>query len=131
MSRTNQPPAVLTADTRIPFPHTQTRLACRKDPGLFVHDYGQTTSPDDIARIQQASAACRRCPIAEGCLKWALANPKMTTSGIWAATTARQRTALRRRLRERLGDNWVDRVVQADQARTPRRQPQPLRGRAA
>ncbi|MGW7673916.1 WhiB family transcriptional regulator [Streptomyces sp. NPDC054775] len=73
--------------------------------------------PDDLARIERARRACSGCPIADGCLKWALANPHLTPSSIWAATTARQRTTLRHRLQIRLGADWVGVVAQTDRAR--------------
>ncbi|MET8787978.1 WhiB family transcriptional regulator [Streptomyces sp. NPDC004589] len=113
MSRSTR---ALEADPRIPFPHTDTALACRTHPHLFVHEHGQT-SPDDLAHIERARKACSGCPIADGCLKWALANPHLTPSGIWAATTARQRTTLRHRLQIRLGADWVGVVAHTDHAR--------------
>ncbi|MFJ9729269.1 WhiB family transcriptional regulator [Streptomyces sp. NPDC101209] len=111
------------ADPRIPFPQAETTLACRTNPGLF--HYEGSTSPEDRARIERARTACRGCPIAEGCLKWALANPSLTRTGIWAATTTRQRTRLRRSLHLRLGSDWVGVVARADRARALRAQPRP------
>ncbi|MFC9916224.1 WhiB family transcriptional regulator [Streptomyces sp. NPDC127197] len=122
MSRTTYTPA-LQADPRIPFPHTEVPLACRTNPHLFIHEYGQT-GPGDADRIERAKTACGGCPIAAGCLKWALANPELTPSGIWAATTARQRTTLRRRLQIRLGLDWVGVVAAADR-RARRSEPRP------
>ncbi|WP_460074093.1 WhiB family transcriptional regulator [Streptomyces sp. YKOK-I1] len=121
MSRTTNPTAPQ-ADPRIPFPHTEELLACREHPAWFVHEYGQTTD-GDADRIERAKAACGGCPIAAGCLKWALANPDLTPSGIWAATTARQRTTLRRRLQIRLGLDWVGAVAQADRQCARRSRP--------
>ncbi|MFI1293345.1 WhiB family transcriptional regulator [Streptomyces sp. NPDC020792] len=118
MSRTTSAPAVM-ADPRISFPRTEAPLACQTNPAWFIHEYGQT-GPDDADRIERAKTACGGCPIADGCLKWALANPQLTPSGIWAATTARQRTALRRRLQIRLGLDWVGVVAQADRAQNAR-----------
>jgi hypothetical protein len=102
------------ADPRIPFPHTNSTLACRTDPALFVHEHGQN-SKDDRDRIERARTACRGCPIAAGCLKWALANPKLTPTGIWAATTSWDRAGLRRRLRLRHGLDWVGVVARANE----------------
>ncbi|TVL88461.1 WhiB family transcriptional regulator [Streptomyces sp. SAJ15] len=113
------------ADPRIPFPHADTALACRAHPGRFVYEHGDT-SADTTGRIDQARAACRSCPIVNGCLKWALANPELTVTGIWAATTPRQRTTLRRRLQDRLGPDWVGVVAQQERARAQRRQEQRL-----
>jgi hypothetical protein len=95
------------ADPRIPFPHTNTTLACRTNPALFVHEHGQTSSKEDRDRIERARTACRGCPIAADCLKWALANPSLTPTGVWAATISRERTGLRRRLQQRHGLDWV------------------------
>ncbi|MGW2975559.1 WhiB family transcriptional regulator, partial [Streptomyces mirabilis] len=94
MSRTAKVPALIEADPRILFPHTDAPLACRTNPDWFAHEHGQS-SKDDLARIERAKTACSGCPIAAGCLKWALANRELTSTGIWAATTARQRTGLR------------------------------------
>lgn len=108
------------ADPRIPFPHTNTPLACRTDPDLFAHEYGQSSSTEDRARTERARRTCRGCPIAAGCLKWALANPSLTPTGIWAATNSRERTVLRRRLQARHGLDWVGVVAEADRTRALR-----------
>ena len=110
----------LEADPRIPFPHTNSTLACRTNPLLFVHELGQS-SKEDRDRIERARTACRGCPIAAGCLKWALANPKLTPTGIWAATTSWDRAGLRRRLQLRHGLDWVGVVARADRERARRR----------
>ncbi|MGW7130026.1 WhiB family transcriptional regulator [Streptomyces bobili] len=132
MSRTGRPnqPNTPTADPRIPFPFTETPTACQLNPDRFSHEQTSTrTAEQDIA---QAKAACSRCPIAKDCLKWALAHPDLTQIGVWAATTTRQRTELRRRLVARLGPDWVGVVAQREQAarqekaarrRTPPRPP--------
>ncbi|MEU1458089.1 WhiB family transcriptional regulator [Streptomyces avermitilis] len=65
-----------------PLPHTDTR-PCRTSPTLIAHDYGDT-SADTADRAARAKTACRACPIATGSLKWALANPPLTPTGIWA-----------------------------------------------
>ncbi|MEU1600451.1 WhiB family transcriptional regulator [Streptomyces sp. NPDC005708] len=122
MSRTAQAP-ITQADPRIPFPSTTEALVCRTNENLFVHEHGQN-SPEDIRRVQRAKAACRGCPVAEGCLKWSLANPELTPTGIWAATTAKERKTLRNRLRERLGTDWVGVVAKVDRASSRRRQAQ-------
>ncbi|MFI1786460.1 hypothetical protein [Streptomyces rubiginosohelvolus] len=54
------------------------------------------------------------------CLKWALANPGLAQTGVWAATTKRERKRLRKRLVARLGDDWPG--VVADQDRRRREQ---------
>jgi WhiB family redox-sensing transcriptional regulator len=138
MSRAGRPntePATAVLDERIPFPRTDAPLPCRTNPRWFSHDRilpAADQAQEDIARARQA---CRSCPVAEGCLKWALAHPDSTTVGVWAATTATERGALRRRLRERLGEAWVEVVAHRDQvARQRRRQerwnPPPIRQQA-
>lgn len=107
------------ADPRIPDPHTQTGLACQTNPDLFTYDLAPTDT-DDRRRVARARRVCGGCPIAAECLKWALANPSLTQSGIWAATTPGQRTNLRRRLRARLGTDWIGVVAAADRARALR-----------
>lgn len=42
-------------------------------------------------RIEQAREVCRRCPVIRECLAWALTH---TEHGVWAATTASERTEL-------------------------------------
>jgi len=95
------------ADARIPFPYSPTPTACRTQPQTFAYDRGTGSDPEVRARIAQAKFACRRCPIATACLQWALAHPELTPEGIWAATTATERTGLRNRLVARLGKDWV------------------------
>ncbi|MFE4061641.1 hypothetical protein ACFXP3_36040, partial [Streptomyces sp. NPDC059096] len=60
-------------------------------------------------------------PIVNGCLKWALANPDLATSGVWAATTAPERNELRGQLVERLGDDWVGALAEQECCRRERR----------
>lgn len=104
------------ADPRVPFPDTARRLACRENPARFSHEK-TAGAEDDIAL---AKADCRRCPIADGCLKWALANPHLTHVGVWAATTPGQRTNLRNRLKTRLGEDWVGAMVDRERLRPSR-----------
>lgn len=46
--------------------------------------------------IEQARQICRRCPVIRECLAWALTHPE---HGVWAATTAEERTELINRYR--------------------------------
>ncbi|GAB2606878.1 hypothetical protein GCM10027168_44660 [Streptomyces capparidis] len=81
-----------------------------------------TTEKARAREIARAKRACAACPVVADCLKWALANPDLTRVGVWAATTPRDRAALRRRLVDRLGEDWVGVVSARDQAarqRTP------------
>ncbi|MFI8186206.1 WhiB family transcriptional regulator [Actinacidiphila glaucinigra] len=119
MSRTGTPrPLAHEADPRIPFPYSATPTACRAEPGLFAYEHGDSTSADITARVDTATAACAACPLASDCLKWALANPDLTQTGIWAATTPRQRCTLRQRLVARLGPDWVGVVADHDSRRS-------------
>ncbi|MFE0633499.1 WhiB family transcriptional regulator [Streptomyces sp. NPDC058864] len=88
-----------------------------QNPELFAYEHGDSNSDDITARVDQATAACVPCPLASDCLKWALANPDLTQTGIWAATTPRQRCTLRQRLVARLGPDWVAIVAGCDRRR--------------
>jgi Transcription factor WhiB len=72
-----------------PDPAWAARGACRShpDPDLWFAD-GHSK-----ARQRQAIAICRTCPARAACLAYALAVPGL--DGIWAGTTANQRTGLR------------------------------------
>jgi hypothetical protein len=105
------------ADPRVPFPDTARKLACRENPERFSHEKTAGAEKD----IALAKADCQRCPIVEGCLKWALANPHHTHVGVWAATTPRHRTTLRQRLKKRLGEDWVGAMVAKDRERAAHR----------
>lgn len=114
-------------DARISFPRTDTPLACQAHPDWFAHE--QSSLPAAQQDIARAKHACAGCPIAVGCLKWALANPGPSRIGVWAATTPRERSILRRRLQMRLGSDWVGVVAQADRtrrARPPAPEPSPM-----
>ncbi|WP_331747519.1 WhiB family transcriptional regulator (plasmid) [Streptomyces sp. NBC_00853] len=118
-----QPPTFIEADDRIPFPETDDQvLRCRTRPDLFsIEDI--STDEDPRARekaLVKVKHACSGCPIVKGCLKWALANPGLTETGVWAATTKRDRTQLRKQLVARLGENWVGVVAEQDRRRRER-----------
>ncbi|MEV3851758.1 WhiB family transcriptional regulator [Streptomyces microflavus] len=110
------------ADPRIPFPVSDQPLACRTNPAQFaIEDVSTTDDPRAREKATaQAKQACSTCPIVTECLKWALAHPDLTPTGVWAATTKRDRTRLRKQLTARLGNDWA-RVV-ADQDRRRREQ---------
>ncbi|MFE7776330.1 WhiB family transcriptional regulator [Streptomyces sp. NPDC057445] len=103
--------SVRLADPRIPFPHTDNPPACSTDPERFVHGHGEN-GPKVQEQLDAARALCSTCPVVQDCLRWALANPSLTPTGIWAATTARQRNVLRARLSGRLGEDWVATVAE-------------------
>lgn len=107
------------ADPRIPFPVSDQPLACRTSPAVFAIE-DVSTADDPRARERataQAKKACSTCPVVTACLKWALANPELTPGGVWAATTRRDRTRLRKQLVARLGDDWVGAVTEQDRRR--------------
>ncbi|MEW1761532.1 WhiB family transcriptional regulator [Streptomyces cyaneofuscatus] len=107
------------ADTRFTFPDSDRPLACRTDPALFaIEDVSTTDDPRAREKATaQAKKACAGCPVAAECLKWALANPDMTPTGVWAATTKRDRTRLGKQLVARLGDDWPGVVAEQDRRR--------------
>ncbi|CAM5265622.1 Transcriptional regulator WhiB OS=Streptomyces fumanus OX=67302 GN=whiB PE=3 SV=1 [Streptomyces fumanus] len=77
------------------------RAACRdEDPDLFFPD--GTTGPY-LLQIEQAKNVCRRCPVAETCLRTAL--DAGTTDGIFGGLTHPERGALRRRATRRREPN--------------------------
>ncbi|MFJ4966735.1 WhiB family transcriptional regulator [Streptomyces sp. NPDC088729] len=118
------PPAIVLADDRIPFPETDQVLRCRTSPALFQLEDIRNTDKDPRARekaLAQAKHACSGCPIVKDCLKWALANPGLTKTGVWAATTKRDRNRLRKQLVTRLGDNWISVVADQDRHRREQR----------
>ncbi|MYY80843.1 MULTISPECIES: WhiB family transcriptional regulator [unclassified Streptomyces] len=120
-----QPPMFIAADHRIPFPHTNQPLRCRTEPNLFALEDIHNTGKDPRARekaLVKAKHACSGCPIVNGCLKWALANPDLTRTGVWAATTARDRKQLRKQLVTRLGDDWIGVVAEQDRRHRERQQ---------
>jgi WhiB family transcriptional regulator, redox-sensing transcriptional regulator len=76
------------------------RALCRdEDPELFF-PIG-TTGPA-VVQIEQAKAVCRRCPVTQSCLEWALSSGQ--DSGVWGGLSEDERRALKRRTaRTRVG----------------------------
>jgi WhiB family redox-sensing transcriptional regulator len=107
------------ADERIPFPRTDRPTPCQDDPALFAFEEA-TDRTQRTKTIARAKLACSGCPIVQGCLKWALANPSLTRTGVWAATTPGKRGALRQGLVQRFGDDWVGVVATHDRRREQR-----------
>lgn len=71
--------------------------ACRaEDPDLFF-PVGSTGPA--LLQTQQAKAVCRRCPVRERCLEWALDSGQPI--GVWGGTDENERRALKRRLASR------------------------------
>lgn len=71
--------------------------ACRyEDPEL--HFPIGNTGPA-LVQIEQAKAVCRRCPVIEECLEWALQTRQ--ESGVWGGLSEDERLLLRGRTRSR------------------------------
>ena len=72
------------------------RAACRaEDPELF---FPVGTAGPALRQVEQARAVCRRCPVIEACLRWALTVG--VDAGVWGGLTAEER----RRLQQRAAD---------------------------
>ncbi|GAA2494074.1 WhiB family transcriptional regulator [Streptomyces gobitricini] len=69
------------------------QAVCRdEDPDLFF-PIGNTGPA--VLQAEDAKAVCRRCPVREPCLEWALESGQ--EAGVWGATTEDERRALKRR----------------------------------
>jgi WhiB family redox-sensing transcriptional regulator len=67
--------------------------ACRQEsPNLFFPD--GSTGPW-LLIIEQAKAVCRRCPVVDRCLQWALETGQ--EAGVWGGLSEDERRVLRRR----------------------------------
>ncbi|MCT2546245.1 WhiB family transcriptional regulator [Streptomyces atratus] len=67
---------------------------CREeDPELFF-PIG-TTGPA-LLQIEEAKAVCRRCPVIEDCLRWALDTNQ--PDGVWGGLSENERRNLKRRV---------------------------------
>ncbi|RSN59616.1 hypothetical protein DMH12_10185 [Streptomyces sp. WAC 04229] len=67
--------------------------ACRtEDPDLFF-PVGNTGLA--LLQIQEAKAVCRRCPVMERCLQWALESGQ--EHGVWGGTDEDERRRMKRR----------------------------------
>ncbi|MET8129185.1 WhiB family transcriptional regulator [Streptomyces sp. NPDC005065] len=94
----------------VPFPHADYPPRCSDEPDLFQMEWDEAPHGTTEHKVRQAKSICAGCPIAQKCLKWALVNEDLARTGIWGATTARERRALRERLARRLGPDWVGRL---------------------
>ncbi|MFD4904172.1 WhiB family transcriptional regulator [Kitasatospora purpeofusca] len=69
------------------------RAVCRdEDPELFF-PIGNTGPA--LLRIEEARAVCRRCPVMEQCLQWALTTGEDV--GVWGGMSEDERRAMKRR----------------------------------
>ena len=67
--------------------------ACRdEDPELFF-PIGNTGPA--LIQIDEAKAVCRRCPVVDECLLWALESGQ--DAGVWGGLSEDERRALKRR----------------------------------
>ena len=81
-------------------PHWQQQGACRtEDPELFF-PIGNTGPA--ILQIEEAKAICRRCPVTETCLQWAVDTGQ--DSGVWGGLSEDERRGLKRRTARALRD---------------------------
>lgn len=62
------------------------------DPELFF-PIGNTGPA--LVQIEEAKAVCRRCPVVETCLRWALDTGQ--DAGVWGGLSEDERRALKRR----------------------------------
>jgi WhiB family redox-sensing transcriptional regulator len=70
----------------------QLRGACRdEDSSLFFHPEGER-GPARAAREVAAKAVCARCPVADHCLRHALATRE--PYGVWGGTTEAEREVI-------------------------------------
>jgi len=63
-----------------------------EDPELF---FPIGTSGPALLQVEQAKAVCRRCPVTEQCLGWALETGQ--DAGVWGGMSEDERRAVRRR----------------------------------
>lgn len=70
---------------------------CRTvDPDLFF-PIGSTGPA--LVQIEDAKSVCRRCPVRQECLDWALDTGQ--SIGVWGGKSEAERRTLRRRIRSR------------------------------
>ncbi len=67
---------------------------CRKFPPEYWFPIG--TSGPAAAQAEEAKAVCRRCPVVERCLRYALDTPQLT-DGVWGGKTVEERRLIKAR----------------------------------
>ncbi len=71
----------------------RSRAACLdKDPELFF-PVGNTGPA--LLQIEEAKSVCRRCPVMDTCLQWAIETGQ--DAGVWGGMSEDERRALKRR----------------------------------
>lgn len=105
-------------DTLAPAPDWRRSGACRtEDPDLFFPK-GYEGAPT-LCQIEEAKAVCRRCPVRDACLAYALDNH--IGDGIFGGLTDQERASIRRRAQRRnLPPETA--AAQTEEARQPRRE---------
>jgi WhiB family redox-sensing transcriptional regulator len=67
--------------------------ACRDEDGELFFPIG--TSGPALLQVEQAKQVCRRCPVVDECLRWAIDTGQ--DDGVWGAMSEQERRALKRR----------------------------------
>ncbi|MFC8277475.1 WhiB family transcriptional regulator [Streptomyces sp. NPDC057271] len=74
------------------------RAACQDvDPDLF---FPVGTGAPALIQVEEAKQVCRRCPVREECLRWAMDDSRQVT-GVWGVLDEGERQSLKRRSRRR------------------------------
>ena len=69
------------------------RAACLDEDHELFFPIGNTGPA--LLQIDEAKAVCRRCPVMDTCLKWALESGQ--DAGVWGGLSEDERRALKRR----------------------------------
>jgi WhiB family redox-sensing transcriptional regulator len=92
-SRIPRPQVDLRADTA----NWRSESACREeDPELF---FPVGNNPAADAKAAEAKQVCKRCPVRELCLQWAMDTNQ--DAGVWGGLTEGERRNLKRRINRR------------------------------
>lgn len=68
------------------------QAACRGLDGELFFPRGDTGPW--VIQIEQAKAVCRRCPVMDSCLQWALDTNQI--SGVWGGASEKERNSMKR-----------------------------------
>ncbi len=69
----------------------QHALCREEDPDLF---FPVGTGGPALAQAEDAKSVCRRCPVMQRCLRWAMESGQ--EYGVWGGTSEKDRQSLRR-----------------------------------